>query len=354
MQKEKILISKEAYERIVVYGSRYANNEQISKEWRETYGVLIGHLDEKNNTIVNTAIPIVAGSGAGVKYESRHYADTAIIDEQVYNRSLKENSKEFFVGWWHTHPGFGFFFSETDTINHLGYQQANPYAIGIIYDHTQRRNVDPGIEVLRLEDPLKGAMSPYTFVDFELENNDEISDEIEKKLKDLLPILSEVHEEIFKVDKNLRKKQFSFLQRNYGLLSEESENEIEIIDSEKNTKDNIKNPFFIWTENIIERINNLIKPPKFRDRIEKLINKALKLSDVNRKKLLKEKIEKDLQKPVDLANKIRDEYNSTKKKAQIYQNYLDTDERKILEIFNEQLTKYLKKLNELIQKTKKL
>lgn len=179
-EKERVFISKEAYERIIIYGNRYANQDMNPKAYREVYGVLVGYLDEKDNTIVRDAIPIMVGTGAGVKYESKHYSETAKIDEKIYeqntqksNKEYKGEGKEFFVGWFHTHPGFGFFFSETDTLNHLGWQNANPFAIGIVYDFTQKTRINSGIEVIRLEDVNKNIISPYIFVEYEIEGESE-------------------------------------------------------------------------------------------------------------------------------------------------------------------------------------
>ena len=101
---ETVYISKEAYRRIVIYGDRYASTSMSKREYREVYGVLIGYLDENDNTHIRTAIPVTAGSGAGVQYEAKHYVETAKIDEKLYQKAIeangkdiKEQGKEFFV-----------------------------------------------------------------------------------------------------------------------------------------------------------------------------------------------------------------------------------------------------------------
>ena len=45
--KTPVLLSSKAYERIVGYATRYANEDLNPAEWREVYGVLIGTV--KNN-----------------------------------------------------------------------------------------------------------------------------------------------------------------------------------------------------------------------------------------------------------------------------------------------------------------
>ena len=56
--------------------------------------------------------------------------------ERRFVSKLYEHN-EFFVGWYHSHPGLGFFYSDTDILNHIGYQDGNPLAIGLVFDHTQ-------------------------------------------------------------------------------------------------------------------------------------------------------------------------------------------------------------------------
>ncbi|GAG99365.1 unnamed protein product [marine sediment metagenome] len=103
-------ISMKAYSRIVVYALRYANNDMKPKNWREAYGILIGHIENDDNCYITDAIPMIVGSRAGVKFETKQYADMAQIDESLYKKFLDEQSDDFILGWWHTHPGFSYFF----------------------------------------------------------------------------------------------------------------------------------------------------------------------------------------------------------------------------------------------------
>ncbi|MHA1477990.1 MAG: hypothetical protein ACTSPU_07305, partial [Promethearchaeota archaeon] len=40
-----VIISAEAYKKIILYASRYANNFIPSKDWKEIYGILTGYAD---------------------------------------------------------------------------------------------------------------------------------------------------------------------------------------------------------------------------------------------------------------------------------------------------------------------
>ncbi|MHA2181620.1 MAG: Mov34/MPN/PAD-1 family protein, partial [Promethearchaeota archaeon] len=168
-----VLLSSKAYERIVGYAIRYANNDMNPGKWREVYGILIGTVENNSKVIVKDAIPIMVGDRAGVTYENKQYVDTAQIDASIHERSIQDKRTDFIVGWWHTHPDMGFFYSIVDRMTQLGYQIPNPYAVGLIFDHCKRESEDSflGIAGLRLKDPDFGKRSPYTLVelDYELE-----------------------------------------------------------------------------------------------------------------------------------------------------------------------------------------
>ncbi|MHA1342292.1 MAG: Mov34/MPN/PAD-1 family protein [Promethearchaeota archaeon] len=350
---KKVFISREAYERIVIYSSRYARREMSPKEYREVYGILVGYLDEENNPVVRTAIPVVAGTGAGVQYETKHYAETAKIDETLYEKAVSKTDndsdskfKEFFVGWWHTHPGFGFFFSETDTITHLGWQQANPYAIALIFDCTEHTSHDPGIEVMHLEDIRKMVMSPYKFIDYVLEDREKVLKSIWKMKSEYLPKLHDFSLELEQFMKNIKKKKFAQLQRNYGLLdikkSSEEMNKEDILD------DNEKY-LYEWNK---EWMKKKYRKPKFLQKIEKLFENAENTSDEKKLRVIQNKIDKLLEKPQRIVKEIKEKWLNIKKKAEELYNYLDLDEISLIKNFENKFYKYEKILNEIRQKSK--
>ncbi|GAI61113.1 unnamed protein product, partial [marine sediment metagenome] len=43
--------------------------------------------------------------------KSKHYVDTAQFNTAIFERAIQDDKEDFFVGWWHTHPGIGFIFS---------------------------------------------------------------------------------------------------------------------------------------------------------------------------------------------------------------------------------------------------
>jgi proteasome lid subunit RPN8/RPN11 len=125
-----VVIEAQAYKTIILYASRYANKSLPKEEWKEIYGVLIGHTD-KDLVYVERAEALTFGHATDVQLDERHYAFIEEIEDKLY----KENNNQFIVGWFHSHPGLNLFFSYIDLINHLGFQGKNPDAIGLVFDH---------------------------------------------------------------------------------------------------------------------------------------------------------------------------------------------------------------------------
>ncbi|MEJ2251881.1 MAG: hypothetical protein P8Y97_19760 [Candidatus Lokiarchaeota archaeon] len=130
-EEKPVLLKAEAYKTIILYASRYANKSIPKEEWKEIYGVLIGYIDQ-DFVHIEKAEALTFGHATDVKLDVRHYG----FIEEIENSLYKEDKGRFIVGWFHSHPGLGLFFSYIDLINHLGFQGKNPDAIGLVFDHT--------------------------------------------------------------------------------------------------------------------------------------------------------------------------------------------------------------------------
>ncbi len=155
-----VIIKAEAYKTIILYASRYSNNAIESRDWKEIYGILIGYTEDEL-VYVEQAEALTFGHSTDVQLDERHYG----FIEKIENKLYEENSKNYIIGWFHSHPGLGLFFSYVDLINQLGFQGKNDDAIGLVFDHTllgQKKeeqigeNVltkyDTGFEIYRLTD----------------------------------------------------------------------------------------------------------------------------------------------------------------------------------------------------------
>ena len=156
-------MEREAFRNIVIHTAQHAHFDIKVKNWKEVYGFLSGYIDEESQwTHITDAIPITHGTHYGVEFKKQHYVLSAYI-----NLMIAEND-EFFVGWYHSHPGLGLFLSQTDIINHLGYQIVNPKAIALVFDHTRVISKESPVEVFQLDNAAFGASSAYHEIEYHI------------------------------------------------------------------------------------------------------------------------------------------------------------------------------------------
>ncbi|MHA1143925.1 MAG: Mov34/MPN/PAD-1 family protein [Candidatus Helarchaeota archaeon] len=142
-----VRIEFSALKKMIQHVVEHANFRKHVFRWKECYGLIIGYNDEETQEVVVTnAIPVTHGSSVHVEFSERDYVFAA----QVNDLLLEKEREEFFVGWYHSHPGMGFFLSHTDIINQLGFQQLNPKAIAIVFDHVSFEREQEGFRIFRL------------------------------------------------------------------------------------------------------------------------------------------------------------------------------------------------------------
>ena len=347
-----VRLSLKAYERIVGYAVRYANDKLKKEDWREVYGILIGSVEDKKIVIVKNAIPVCVGGRTGVELEPIHYVDLSQIDETIYENDIENKQIDFIVGWWHSHPGFGFFFSSIDRETQLGYQIPNPFAVGLIFDHREKAGDFLGIRALRLLNPNKGIASEYDILELEYEQEKkEIKDVINKVIEKIFNDMDKVISEIDYIENNLLKKALPALQKKYGLLFGPRSEIKGVVDDEDPEMDESK--LYVWYP---EAFTKTYREPKFRLKVENEIKKCedhlksvLKDQQLEKYKELKRKfqakINEIIAKPNDMINSIMDEFFKKKEIIDPYYDYLDTNERKVIEHFEEWISDYFKVLD---------
>ncbi len=355
-----VFLSYNAYKRIVGYAMRYGSNDLPQKTWREVYGILIGSIKENKEVIIKDAIPVMVGDRAYVEYKSKHYVDTAQFNTAIFERAIQDDREDFFVGWWHTHPGIGFIFSPRDIETQLFYQGVNPFAIALVFDHCQKESKSYylGIAGIRLKNPDRGMFATYSNsieLKFEgtlekmVKNVDKVVKEINKNMKGVLI-------EIKYIDEILRKRYLAQLQRNFGLIMV-LKRDIKITDDEieAETEDYY---LYEWDPDIDKKIYRI---PKFREKIEKELKKyEANLSELNaeknnhefnkKKAKYKKKLNEILSKPNEWYTKIMNDFTKRIEKISPFFDYLDTDERKIIEHFEERISEYSKLLDDLMSR----
>ncbi|MBY8983262.1 MAG: Mov34/MPN/PAD-1 family protein [Candidatus Lokiarchaeota archaeon] len=345
-----IILNWKPYRRIVGYSIRYANEDMKSSELKEAYGILIGLIKDET-IVIKDAIPMVSGDRAGVAYENKQYVNMDQIDASIYEKAIKDKENEFIIGWWHTHPGFGFFFSPIDTITQLGYQVPNPHAIGLIFDFSKKKNNSLGIAALRLKNPNRGMRSTYEDISINYKPKRNVMlKKISKIIIQIKKNIKTIEENIKYIQINIYNKTIIQLQEKYCLISEKDAKYLLVNDS-----DEIEQNLYVWDE---EEENDEDKLPEFRlgieneiknqkENLEKLKEeKNTAKYEKTRIKMIK-KMKIKLENPNKIFNTIKENYNKKKENLLSYYDYFDTNERTLLERIDIFILKYGKILDEL-------
>ncbi|MEM2637368.1 MAG: Mov34/MPN/PAD-1 family protein [Candidatus Korarchaeota archaeon] len=141
-----------------VFISPYALARMLltSQIQNETAGVVVGY-DEDDNIYVTDAIwARIVGSPAYVSVPANIVASIAESIDTL-------GTKEYIVGWYHTHPGFGHFMSYTDIQTQLKFQELYEKIVAIIVDPKKENPLEmakvyqvvPPREVVELEAEVK-------------------------------------------------------------------------------------------------------------------------------------------------------------------------------------------------------
>ncbi|TFG26435.1 MAG: hypothetical protein EU532_09775 [Promethearchaeota archaeon] len=128
-----VILKAEAYKTIILYSSRYANDMIPPKDWKEIYGILIGYSDD-DFVYIEKAEALTYGHSTDVQLDEKHYGFIEEIQEKL--EQDEKTKKYYMIGWFHSHPGLGLFFSYIDLINQLGFQARNDDFCGLVFDHT--------------------------------------------------------------------------------------------------------------------------------------------------------------------------------------------------------------------------
>ncbi|MHA1404802.1 MAG: hypothetical protein ACTSSI_13640 [Candidatus Helarchaeota archaeon] len=143
----EVTIELEALRKMLFHVYEFGNFEDAIKKWKEVYGLMIGRI-EYGRLIITDAAPITHGTARGVEFKKDDYVFAAKLNDMI---TADTERKEFFVGWYHSHPAIGLFLSGVDLVNHLGYQLVNEVAAAIVFDHCLLLEKQIPFKVFRLD-----------------------------------------------------------------------------------------------------------------------------------------------------------------------------------------------------------
>merc|ERR1719169_34133 len=114
----------------------------------EVMGLMLGQFidDYTINCVDVFAMP---QSGTGVSVE----AVDPVFQTKMLEMLEQTGRPEMVVGWYHSHPGFGCWFSGTDVNTQQSFEQLNPRAVGVVVDPIQSVKGKVVIDCFRLINP---------------------------------------------------------------------------------------------------------------------------------------------------------------------------------------------------------
>jgi len=191
--KDAIFIKKEALRNMITHVLRFGH--QSLEECFEVMGLCIGNYNtEGKKVILENAIPITHGAKVEVGFEKEDY--------DLFSKLGEKYSGEV-MGYYHSHPSWGIYLSDSDMKNMKFFQNdKKPYGFSIVFDHTEMgKNL--GFEVYRLDDFKKA--DNYHKVEYEIEIPNTLEyfrwvqkfvEDFSKKTPILIKEINELKEEI--------------------------------------------------------------------------------------------------------------------------------------------------------------
>jgi proteasome lid subunit RPN8/RPN11 len=154
-----IFIKKEAFRNMMTHVLRFGN-EALEKSI-EVMGICLGKYDApEDKVIIENAVPITHG----VKVEIG-------FDKEMYDlfTQIEKNYQAEIIGYYHSHPSWGLYLSESDLKNVQYFQNEKfPHGFSVVFDHTlMGKGGKLGLEIYRLDD--FNNPDKYHSVSFEIE-----------------------------------------------------------------------------------------------------------------------------------------------------------------------------------------
>lgn len=259
-EKGKIFIKKEAFRNMITHVLRFGND--ALEESVAVVGVCLGNVDiNGENVIIVNAIPISHGNGIEMEFLEEMQEAIAQIEKEHENTSV--------LGWYHSHPGKGLYFSDVDKKNQQYFQKKdNPHGFGMVFDHSlMGEDGKLGFEVYRLNNYKKIDQYHQVSCDIETPNSLEYFKWVQKFVEDFqkkMPVLINELNELGRPPKEELQEIPSLEEEISQKINNEDNSQLESIVSgfEKETfrfsetiVSSLKPQLGAWTKNFDEDIN---------------------------------------------------------------------------------------------------
>lgn len=114
----------------------------------EVMGLMLGEfIDDYTVRVVDVFSMPQSGNSVSVE------AVDPVFQTKMLDMLKQTGRPEMVVGWYHSHPGFGCWFSGTDVNTQQSFEQLNPRAVGVVVDPIQSVKGKVVIDCFRCIDP---------------------------------------------------------------------------------------------------------------------------------------------------------------------------------------------------------
>lgn len=179
----RVKISFKAYIKIALHALKYAHPDRPPQGWVEVIGLMTGYIEHPDNpekTCLNIQDAHPIGHGDAVTAQ--------IQDPNSVVKVFREKEKNHqIIGWYHSHPSYSPFMSNTDYGTQLRYQKLakSPYhqqPVALVIDPTEITDKSFGFKIFKLKEDYKTWDEPkFDVTDTPVKNMPEM-------IKTLLPL----------------------------------------------------------------------------------------------------------------------------------------------------------------------
>ncbi len=241
----KVHISKEAFRNMITHVLRFGNAALENSV--EVMGICLGKLQPNGKDIfLLNAIPIFHGTHISNGFSQEELDTFKKIEALYINQNLHV------VGWYHSHPGWGLFFSDIAIKNHRIFQnEQKPYGFCIVFDHTlMGKENNLGFETYRLDNFMDSMNKEHHKVVVEVEIPNTL---------DYFKWIQKFVEDIHKKEPIMIKEYKELNDTAPSDLQEIPKSELEIINLEKNEVNQDIKPIISGFQESSSRFSDIIE-----------------------------------------------------------------------------------------------
>ncbi|MFW9930568.1 MAG: Mov34/MPN/PAD-1 family protein [Candidatus Thorarchaeota archaeon] len=151
----RVKISVKAYIKMALHALKYANDNISKKDWVEVIGLMTGNIENGDTPLaclnITDAFPIGHGTDVNVH----------IRNPQSFVKVYKElQPGTSILGWYHSHPSYSPFMSQTDYDTQLRYQKLSKTSnltapVALVIDPTMITTRSYGFKIFRFKSNMK-------------------------------------------------------------------------------------------------------------------------------------------------------------------------------------------------------